>query len=114
MTLIAGDVRPVMRVSEASELISAFVTLDSISGPAAATAFTIGLYRFDASGSTAAASLLALIDGAAATATAWAALRPKPMNLSTSRVLLSPGDSVAMVTASPWTGSLSMRFRRAL
>lgn len=114
MTIIAGDIRPLMRVSEASELIGAFVTLDSISGPAAATAFTIGLYRFDPSGSPATASVLALIDGAAATATAWAAVRPKPMTLATSRVLLNPGDSVAMVTASPWTGSLSMRFRRAL
>lgn len=96
-----------MRVSERSEFVSAFLTADA---SAPASAFTVSLYRLDSSGSLNSASLLAYVDGAAPSATAWVALRPKAMLAAPTRIVLQPGDVVAL--AGGWTGALSMRFRR--
>src|SRR5262252_2088382 len=109
---LQGDVRPLMRISEASELVSAHLVPDSVSGVATATGASFFLYRFDFSGASSTAKLLASIDGAASSATAWSAFRPKEMLLVTERILLSPGDTIALACRSPWGGSLSLRFRR--
>jgi hypothetical protein len=102
-------ISPVMRVAERSELAAAYMICDA---DAAASAYTVGLYRFDSSGSSHTAQRLAAVDGGAASATAWIALRPKAMSMPTAQVVLNPGDVIALVFATPWTGALSMRFRR--
>lgn len=114
MTLITGPRQPLMRVSEDSQLVSAYVTLDSVSAPAPVpgTEFTIALYRFDKLGTPETAVLMALIDGDAPDATEWTALKPKLMPI-VATVSLVAGDTVTMITPTPWTGALSMRFRRS-
>lgn len=106
---LTGTIRTLMRIDEKSSFVGAWATVDTA---ALATAFTLALYRFDSSGSMAMASQLAYIDGAAASATPWVAQRPKAMLVTGQKVVLSPGDVVALVMATAWAGTVSMRFGR--
>lgn len=114
MALLARDAKPVMRVAERTKLISAYLTPDSVTGLAGASDVTLSLFRFDNSGSVATATLLAWIDGAAASASAWSPFRPKPLLVVAADIILNPGDSIGLASLASIIGCLSMRFRRVL
>jgi hypothetical protein len=113
LATIPDDMQPIYYAQDDLELMGAALVPDATSASLAKTTHSFFLYKFDSSGSQGTPTLLASINGNAASAQSWTAFRAQSMRLAGAHVRVKAGETVAVSgKSSDWNGDLQLRFRR--